>query len=121
MDRMVLDSYTFVENPQEMDLIEAKKVVATIQTYGGSAIFQWAENVQDLSIVLRWDNITETFWDNLRTKYLSTDSVVWDPKTGGSTYNVIVEDLIGKYIQSGLEDIPARKDVELTLNIRSTV
>lgn len=120
MDLMILDSYTFVENPQEMDLVEAKKTVATVSTYGGSAIFQWTANIQDLSVVLRWDNITQTFWDNLRTKYLSTDSVVWDPQ-GGTTYNVIVENLVGKYVQYGLDDIPVRKDVELTLNIRSAV
>ena len=117
---MVLDSYTFVENPQEMDLIEAQKTVAKVTTYGGSALFQWEENIQDLSVVLRWDNITETFWDNLRTKYLSTDIVVFNPQNG-STYNVIVEGLIGRYVQYGLEDIPVRKDVELTLNIRSVV
>jgi hypothetical protein len=120
MDKMILDSYTFPENPQEMDLVEAKKVVAKVMTYGGEAIFQWAANIQDLSVVLRWDNITETFWDNLRTKYLATDSVVFNPQDG-NTYNVIVEDLVGKYIQYGLEAIPVRKDVELTLNIRSQV
>ena len=117
---MILDSYTFPENPQEMDLVEERKVVATVITYGGQAIFQWDPNIQDLSVVLRWDNIDETFWDNLRTKYLSSDSVVFDPKNG-NTYNVIVENLIGKYVQYGLWDIPVRKDVELTLNIRSTV
>lgn len=120
MDKMILDSYTFPENPQEADLVEAKKTVATIKTYGGEAIFQWAANIQDLSIVLRWDNISETFWDNLRTKYLSTSSVVFDPQNG-NTYNVIVENLVGRYVQYGLEDIPVRKDVELTLNIRSQV
>jgi hypothetical protein len=120
MDKMILDSYTFPENPQEIDLVEAKKVVATVTTYEGQAIFQWDETVQDLSVQLRWDNISNTFWDNLRTKYLSTSNVVFNPQNG-STYNVIVEDLIGKYIQYGLEAIPHRKDVELTLNIRSTV
>lgn len=120
MDKMILDGYTFPENPQEIDLVEAKKVVATVQTYSGQAIFQWASNIQDLSVVLRWDNISATFWDTLRTKYLSTSSVVFDPQDG-NTYNVIVEDLIGKYVQYGLEDIPHRKDVELTLNIRSQV
>jgi hypothetical protein len=120
MDKMILDSYTFPENPQEVDLVEAKKVIATVQTYGGQAIFQWSANIQDLSVVLRWDNISTTFWDNLRTKYLSVSSVVFDPQNG-NTYNVIVENLIGKYVQYGLEDIPVRKDVELTLNIRSQV
>lgn len=120
MDKMILDSYTFPENPQEMDLVEAKKVVAKITTYSGQALFQYDENIQDLSVVLRWDNISETFWDNLRTKYLATASVVFDPQDG-STYNVVVEDLTGKYVQYGLEDIPVRKDVALTLNIRSEV
>lgn len=120
MNKMILDSYTFPENPQYMELVEAKKIVAPIPTYGGQAIFQWDANIQDLSVVLKWDNMTETFWDNLRTKYLSTSSVVFNPQNG-STYNVICEDLTGSYVQYGLEDIPARKDVELTLNIRSTV
>lgn len=120
MDKMILDSYTFPENPQESDLVEAKKVLAKITTYGGQAVFHYDANIQDLSIVLRWDNISNTFWDNLRTKYLASDTVVFDPQNG-STYNVIVEDLIGKYVQYGLEDIPHRKDVELTLNIRSEV
>lgn len=120
MDKMILDSYTFPENPQEMDLIEAKKVVATIMTYTGQGIFQWDADIQDLSVMLRWDNISNVFWDILRAKYLSTSNVVFDPQNG-STYNVIVEDLTGKYIQYGLEFIPHRKDVELTLNIRSTV
>ena len=120
MNKMILDSYTFPENPQEMDLVEAKKVLATVKTYEGEAIFQWDANIQDLSVMLRWDNISNTFWDNLRTKYLSTSSVVFNPQNG-STYNVIVQELIGKYVQYGLEDIPHRKDVELTLNIRSTV
>lgn len=120
MDKMILDSYTFPENPQEMDLLESKKVVAKVDTYSGGAIFQWDATIQGVSVALSWDNMSETFYQNLRTKYLSTSSVVFDPKNG-STYNVIVEELSGRYIQYGLEDIPHRKNVELILNIRSTV
>ena len=50
MDKMVLDSYTFPENPQEMDLIEAKKVLVTVMTYSGQGVFQWAADIQDLSV-----------------------------------------------------------------------
>lgn len=120
MDKMVLDSYTFPENPQEMSLIESKKTIATVETYVGSAIFQWPAEIQGKLVILKWDNISETFYSNLRSKYVSTSTVVFNPQTGTS-YNVIVEELIGEYIQYGIEDIPHRKDVELTLNIRSTV
>lgn len=117
---MVLDSYTFPENPQTIDLIESKKTVAKVETYSGGAIFQWDATIQGTTVVLKWDDISEAFYTALRAKYVSTDIVVFDPKNG-STYNVIVEDLVGTYVQYGLEDIPHRKGIELTLNIRSTV
>lgn len=103
-----------------MDLIESKKSVVNVPTLSGSAIFQWAATIQGVLVSLAWDDISETFYENLRTKYLSTNTVVFDPKDG-NTYNVIVEELTGSYIQYGLEDIPYRKDVELILNIRSMI
>ena len=117
---MVLDSYTFPENPQNMDLIESKKSVASVVTFSGSAVFQWDATLEGVLVSLTWDNMSETMYNNLRTKYLSTDSVVFDPKTG-TTYNVIVENLSGSYVQYGLDDIPHRKDIELILNIRSAI
>lgn len=120
MNKMILDSYTFAENPQYADLIESKKTVATVETYSGAAIFQWAASIEGRRVTFRWDNMSETMYETLRTKYLSTDVVVFNPQDG-STYNVVVVDLVGSYVQFGLEDISHRKDVELTLNVRSIV
>lgn len=120
MDKIIIGSYTVTENPQRMDLVESVKDIAIVQTYTGTGVFQWDATIIGKSINIEWDNITEAMWDELRTLYLSSSSIVFDPQNG-STYNVIVEGLTGKYIDYGLEDIPHRENVVLTLHIISEV
>lgn len=120
MDKMTLGSYTFAENPQRSDLVESYKDVATVKTYGGSAVFQWDVTIIGKEIDLEWDSMSTTMYGELRTLYVDDSSVVFDPQNG-NTYNVIVTNLEGKYYDSGLEDIAYRQDVTLTLHILSQV
>lgn len=120
MDKITLGSYTFTENPQRMTLVESYKDVATVKTYGGTAVFQWDATIAGKDVDLEWDNLSETMYDQLRTLYVDDSTVVFDPQNG-NTYNVIVKNLEGKYINYGLEDIPVREDVTLTLHILSQV
>lgn len=120
MNKIVLGSFTFTENPQRMDLFESKKDIATVRTYDSTAVFQWTPTIAGHDVVMEWDNMSSAMYDELRTLYLSDLTIVVDPDNG-NTYNVVVKNLEGKYIKYGLEDIPHREDVSLTLHIISQV
>ena len=115
----VLSSYTFEANPESMDPPESKKTVAEVGTYAGSAVFQWGASIVGQSIVLSWPAMSTTMYNQLRTLYISTEEVTFNPQES-YTYGVIVTNLDGKYYKAALNSIAYRKDVELTLNIRSS-
>jgi len=118
MTLYTLGGYTFEGNPEKMTPPESKKTVAEVDTYSGSAIFQWPALIVGQKTKLTWPSMTETMYAQLRTLYLSQDAAAFVPDDG-YTYQVIVVDLDGEYFKYVLNSIPFRKDVELTLNIRS--
>lgn len=113
-----LGGYTFEFNPERLTIPESKKGVSKVKTYTGSAIFQWPAVIQGQSVSMFWTVLTIEQYNELRTLYLSADTITWDPKYLG-VYQVVVEDLKGKYIDGVLDINPHRTDVELILNIRS--
>lgn len=118
MNKIIIGSLTVTENPQRMTIIEKNKAVAAVKTYSGIGIFQWTAEVAGVTCDLEWDNLSETLWDSMQTLYESPNQITFNPQNG-STYTVIVENLQGKYINYGLEDIPHRENVVLTLRIIS--
>ena len=116
----ILGSYTFYRNPHTLSIPETKKPVSVVETWGGSAIFQWDALISGQSIEMTWPGMEASMYEELRTLYLEDDSVVWNPQNG-STYNVIVTNLEGEYIEAGHAESPYRKNVMMTLNIRSAV
>lgn len=121
MTAHILDTYTFDWNPDELTIPESKKIVAEAKTHDGSEIFQWDAIIKGEKIVMIWKLMSIAQYNELRTLYLSPDTVVWNPQYNAVTYNVIVTGLQGKYSHVHLDDLPYRTDVELTLSIRSIV
>jgi hypothetical protein len=120
MGYMSLGSYSFDRDPTVVTIPESQKRVATVDTYSGGAVFQWSAVIQGLPIELDWKGMTVAQYNQLRTLYLSSDEVVWDPNTG-TTYNVIVQDLMGTYFEGDFGSGGYRKNVKMVLNIRSVV
>jgi hypothetical protein len=115
-----LGGYTFYWDPDNMTIPEKQKQVAVADTYGGSAIFEWAALLEGTQVQLEWDMMPKGMYKQLRTMYLQTGvTFVWDPNTGGNTYTVVIEKLEGAYMGTVLHEGQFRQNVKLTLNIRS--
>lgn len=118
MANQSLGSYTFEDDPEKMTIPESKKTVSVVKTYSGSAVFQWPALIQGQDIELFWTLMTDDQYDELRSLYISSDAVTWDPQYLG-TYEVIVKDLKGSYCEATFHNKPYRFDVKLILHIRS--
>ncbi len=114
----ILGGVTFDYDANQMDIPEAKKTVAEKATYEGSAIFQWPAFIQGTNVSLSWKVMPVAQYNSLLALYLSADTITWNPQYLG-TYQVIVTDFKGKYVDVALNNHPFREDVELVLNIRS--
>lgn len=114
-----LDGYVFPLNPLKVTIPEAKKTVAVVETYTGSAVFQWAAFLEGTVVELWWRWMTSAQYAQLRSVYLAFNQVVWD-QTATVAYNVLITGLEGEYVEAGLEDQAYRFEVKLELNIRST-
>lgn len=117
---MILGDYTFEWLPDNMTIPEAKKTVAIVPIYSGSAIFQWEPIIQGEKISLTWKFCSIEQYNALRLEYFKTSPILW--VTGQLTdYSVIVVNLVGTYYDVHLDDLPYRKDVTLTLDIRGVI
>lgn len=114
----ILGSYTMEFDPDEMDIPEAKKTVAGVDTYTGSAVFQWPAIIQGQLVTLRWNWVSIAQYNAMNAMYLSMDTVTWNPQYAG-TYQVIIESFKGTYFEVHLDDLAYREEVEMVLNIRS--
>jgi len=112
-----LGGYIFPLNPLKVTLPDSKKTAAIVNTYSGSALFQWPAFLEGTVVTLWWKWMTVTQYAQLRTMYLSQEPVVWD-QTAAKAYIVYVTDLNGEYIEAALEDQAYRFEVSLELNIR---
>ena len=120
MEKMTLGAYTFWRNPVSFDVPRKVKYSANVKTFEGDAYYSWGTELAGQKIVLEWDWMTDTAFDEFQTLLEDDETKVWDPQTG-STYNVEILKLDGAYVESSLLDAPWRKSVKLELLIRSEV
>jgi hypothetical protein len=116
---MRLGAYAFEWNPDEVDIPESKKTVATQETFEGSAIFMWGDFLEGTKVQLEWDWMPEGMYQSLRGKYLSLDKMRWVSEPT-SAFDVYVETLEGEYFETGLHELPYRRKVRMRLNLRNT-
>ena len=115
-----LGGYTFYWNPDVMSIPEKQKDVAVTKTYGGSAVFEWDAILEGTQVQLEWSMMPNGMYKKLRTQYLQTGTLfVWDPETGGNTYNVRIVKLEGSYFTTVHHEGGLRRNVKLTFDIRS--
>lgn len=116
----ILGSYAFYWDPDKMDIPEKQKDVAEEETYGGSAIFEWAAILEGTQVKLEWDFMPKGMYKALRELYLNTgQNYIWNPQVGGNTYNVRIAELTGQYFGTVNAEGAFRKNVKMTLSIRS--
>jgi hypothetical protein len=114
-----LGTYDFYWDPDRMTIPEKQKTVAVADTYGGSAIFEWAAILEGTRVKLEWDYMPKGMYTQLRLMYLQTGTLFeWNPNTGGNTYDVFIEKLEGAYMGTVLHEGQFRQNVTLILNIR---
>lgn len=116
--KMQLNNYTFFWNPDKLDIPEEKKVVATSETYKGSAVFQWEAFLEGTTVELWWNFMPDTMYTTLRGQYLSTSKTRWLYSTT-SAFDVYIVDMKGKFFEIGFYDFPYRDNVSVKLNIRA--
>jgi len=118
-----LGNRTFYWDPDEMTMPYSDKVTAEEKTFGGSQVFEWAATIVGKQVTLKWDYMPLGMYNDLRRKYLRTgQTYTWDPAlANGETFSVIIKNLEGVYFKHLKEDSTYRKDVVLTLSIRSKV
>lgn len=115
-----LGGYTFYWDPDKMGIPEKKKDVSRVKTYGGSAVFEWEAILQGTLVPLEWNFMPKGMYNALRAMYLQTgQTFVWDPDTGGNTYNVKILDCSAEYHEVLNHGGPWRQKVKLILDIRS--
>jgi len=115
-----LGDYVFVFNPDNMSVVETKKLVGKVNTDQGAAIFEWPAILQGTEFVLSWNWMYETQYSILRKKYIQTGvTFEWNPQTGGNTYEVVILDMNGKYFETLLHGGPYRENVEMLLSVNS--
>jgi hypothetical protein len=115
-----IDDYVFQWNPDRMTIPVREKLVAEVNTYGGSEVFQWPPLYRGTRITLEWNYMPALQWKRLRSKYLKTDrTYIYDPDAGGQTYNVTITRMSGKYHDVVHSEGDYRSDVVVQLSIRS--
>jgi hypothetical protein len=115
-----LGGYTFYWNPDRMTIPEKQKVVSVVETYGGSAVFEWAAILQGTRVELEWEFMPDGMYKMLRILYLQTGvTMVWNPEIGGNTYNVKIIGLAGEYFTTVHHEGSYRRNIKMTLDIRS--
>lgn len=118
MSAHTLGGYTFDYDTKNMSIPEKIKPVSTVNTYTGSAIFQWPALIKGSEVTYFWNVMPVDQYNSLKALYESPDTISWNPQYLG-VYQVIVTKFKGQYMDVALNEQPYRVDVELTLNIRS--
>lgn len=99
MPNMILDGYTFANNPTNFnDILGPKQDIAYHGTYSAVAIFSFPETYVGQPIILDFNVMSITMFDLLRTKRSAGTIVQFDPQDGyGIIYWVKIIDVTGKY------------------------
>jgi hypothetical protein len=118
MNAMTLGGYTFWRNPTQFDIPKDYRSSDTANTYSGVMFFSWGIFTDGQEITLEWDWMTDTMFNTLQTLLEQDTAHNWNSQLGTS-YVVQILKLEGKYLESALSDAPWRRNVKLTLLIRS--
>ena len=115
-----LGGYTFQWNPDDMTMPYSEKTVSEVISFSGTQLFEWTASIVGKEVILSWDYMSNGQYNALRRRYVETGTqYVWDPDIGGTTFNVIIKSLEGSYFKHLSEDIAYRKNVVMTLSLRS--
>ena len=109
---VVFNTYT----PDDFTLPQARKVSASIDTYGGVAFFSWGLLTIGQTIELNWEVMDSTLFAALEALYATDATVLWKPQISATKgYNVEIIEFTGKLI-AGAENT-YRRNVILRLLI----
>jgi hypothetical protein len=117
---MVLGGYTFALNPEKCDMPVASKRAANVETLGGAAYFSWGTFLPGTEIVLEWTYMPVAMFSELETLNEANAQIVFNPGSG-TTYNVEIKNLTGKWFLDQTLSAQFRGDVKLELVIMSEV
>jgi len=119
MADMQLGAYVFAWKPEELDTLEKEKSYSVLRTWTTAAFFSWGTSRIGKEIELDWDWMPEAQWNQLQTLLEADVETTWWPEVGGTSYTVEVVKLAGKFVQKSLLDAPYRRQVRLTLVMKS--
>lgn len=117
---MILGSYTFTLNPEKCDMPVAEKRAASVKTLGGMGYFSWGTLLPGTEITLEWTYMPVAMFTELETLNEADAQIVFNPGSG-TTYNVEIIDLKGKWFLDQTITAQFRGDVKLQLVIISEV
>ena len=120
MAKMTLGGYEFEWNPSQYTIPKEDKSYSVVQTYSSAAYFSWGTSIIGKEIVVEWEMMPADDFDQIQTLLEADAEVVWVPGNG-SSYNVEVADLQGRYIEKSIHDAPYRERARCTLIIISEV
>jgi hypothetical protein len=118
MNKMTLGGYTVWNNPEKFTIPKKYRNTASKSTYSGVMFFSYGLFTDGQEVVLEWDWCPIATFDALQILLEQDTAHNWNPQTGTS-YVVQILKLDGKYVLNSLLDAPWRRDVKLTLLIRS--
>jgi hypothetical protein len=119
---MIIDAYSFVTLPIEMDMIDEVKYDAFVLTFTDVAYYSWGPTIKGKVITLTWGGMPTAQYETFFTKYIADASNIFDPELGDArTFNVEIIRLIGQYHMSKLDSAPYRINCEMDLLITSVV
>jgi hypothetical protein len=117
---MILGGYTFLLNPEKCTMPIKKKRAANIETIGGNAYFSWGTFIAGQQVEMTWKYMPIAQFSSFETKHNADIEIVWNPG-GGTSYNVEMLSLEGKYFLDQTVTAIHRGDVKLKLVIMSEV
>jgi hypothetical protein len=117
---MVLDSYEFTLNPEECDMPVPENRAELTKTLGGMAYFSWGAFIEGSVLELKWTYMAVSMFDSLQTKMEAGAEVVFAPGNG-SSYNVMIKSLKGKWFLDQTVAAQFRGNVTMELAIISEV
>ena len=120
MGNQTLNGVTFEWDPDDQTLPESYIPTSVIDTWNGSAIFQWPERLVGVEVISKWEWMSVEQYNMIRAIYLSTSVVPWypGPDAGTDIYNVLITTFTGELLKTHLYDQPYRANVLLVFNIR---
>jgi len=118
MGSMKLGGYTFEWDPDKWTIPKSTKSQAWVKTYTGVEFFSWGLSIAGKQIDLEWEWMSEAQFEVLTALYEQDVAFTWVPGDGNS-YLVELLRLTGEYFEVVGLDLAYRKNVVLSLLVRS--